>query len=211
MKKCTKCGELKPLAGFCKDRKSRDGHAWECKACNTARAVKWKSDNAEKARVTWQLWYADNCEKRRAESLRWARENPEKKRAQANKWSAENREKVRAWGAEWRAENPEKVRAKAARRRAQVLCATPAWADHAKINAVYAWAKHLEELGVKCHVDHIVPLQGELVCGLHVHYNLRVVIDIENIKKHNVLLDPFEPCEYDMPGFRQWMEDRSCT
>lgn len=53
------------------------------------------------------------------------------------------------------------------------------------IEAVYAYAKHLEAIVGRCQVDHIVPLQGDLACGLHTHHNLRVITDTANKRKHN--------------------------
>lgn len=62
----------------------------------------------------------------------------------------------------------------------------PQWADTAAINELYAKAKAMtERTGVAHSVDHIIPLQGELVSGLHVHYNLRVITKVENSRKGN--------------------------
>ena len=66
--------------------------------------------------------------------------------------------------------------------------ATPAWAEFDTIKALYREARRLtEETGVRHHVDHIVPLRHDLVCGLHVQNNLRVITAADNWKKHNRL------------------------
>lgn len=63
---------------------------------------------------------------------------------------------------------------------------TPKWADPGAISAFYAAAKRISEVtGVKHHVDHVIPLQGKLVSGLHVPENLRIIPAIENRKKLN--------------------------
>lgn len=75
---------------------------------------------------------------------------------------------------------------KSARRRAMAKMATPSWSDRSKILEFYrASRKITKETGVAHHVDHIVPLNGKTVCGLHVHFNLQVLPSLDNEKKSN--------------------------
>ena len=91
-----------------------------------------------------------------------------------------------------RRKRPSYKAAAAMKRKAQKLHATPTWADETAIDAFYAEADRLTcEMGVKHQVDHILPLQGETVCGLHVPANLRVIPAIENLRKSNRILDDF--------------------
>lgn len=68
----------------------------------------------------------------------------------------------------------------------QRLIATPDWADFKKIKLIYleAWTLTIET-GEKHVVDHIVPLQSPIVCGLHCEFNLRAITYDENDKKSN--------------------------
>lgn len=80
------------------------------------------------------------------------------------------------------------VTAAAARRRAAVRRAVPAWADMEHIQLIYEYAQELSwHDGVQYHVDHIVPLISDVVCGLHVQHNLRVIPAHENVLKSNLL------------------------
>jgi excisionase family DNA binding protein len=67
----------------------------------------------------------------------------------------------------------------------------PPWANGAAIRAIYAEAKRLTaETGIEYHVDHVIPLVGERVSGLHVETNLQVLPKRDNLLKRN----RFEPC-----------------
>ena len=73
-----------------------------------------------------------------------------------------------------------------AKRRAQKKKATPVWADQDYIKDLYRNAKEASEIfKVAFEVDHIVPLQGKDVCGLHCEYNLQILTADENRSKGN--------------------------
>jgi hypothetical protein len=77
-------------------------------------------------------------------------------------------------------------RARTAKRRAAELRATPKWADQSAINAVYKMARTLEIAERrKYHVDHVIPLRGANVCGLHIAENLAPIPARENAAKSN--------------------------
>lgn len=97
-------------------------------------------------------------------------------------WLAYQKEHYRA--------NKSAYLAKWAKRRAQKLQATPKWADLKAIDAIYAEAARLTvETGIQHEVDHIVPLQGKTVCGLHVDWNLQILTRAANRSKSNKLAE----------------------
>lgn len=71
-----------------------------------------------------------------------------------------------------------------AQKRAKKLKATPVWADLEKIKLIY------KNRPAGHHVDHIVPLNSPVVCGLHWEGNLQYLPARENLSKRNKLLEP---------------------
>ena len=143
----------------------------------------------------------------RAASKRWRENNTVAVKAYAAEYRAANRKSLADADRERRAASPEKYKALAkawnernrgrrnaltAARAAHVKRATPGWLtadDKAKIVAVYNEAARLtRETGVPHQVDHIVPLRGREVSGLHVPANLRVITAAENAGKKNKFL-----------------------
>ena len=91
---------------------------------------------------------------------------------------------------EYNRRNPEYKRFYAAQRKAHVKRATPSWLtpdQKAHIKRTYRLAQIMkEETGLDYHVDHIIPLRGKNVCGLHVPKNLRVLRADLNTAKSNI-------------------------
>ena len=120
----------------------------------------------------------------------WRAANPERVREYWRKYRAANADSLREYEREqnrkWKAANPEKCAAHGAARRARRLKSTPAWADLSEIEKFYNLARRLTETtGEEHHVDHIIPLQGRRVCGLHVETNLQVLTAADNLAKGN--------------------------
>ncbi|PXX54659.1 hypothetical protein SAMN05660489_05696 [Pseudomonas sp. LAMO17WK12:I10] len=77
------------------------------------------------------------------------------------------------------------------KRKSAMALATPLWRDKKAIRDIYQEARRLTvETGIKHEVDHIVPIMGKKVCGLHVEANLQILTKTENIRKHATFSEP---------------------
>lgn len=118
--------------------------------------------------------------------------------------------KVRPIKAAWKKRNPHKGAADSMRRRAAKFHACPWWVDRYEIERIYLeCARVTASSGIEHHVDHIVPILGRRVCGLHVPWNLRIITGSENQRKGNQLLPellsadghiPVQPRQADLFG-----------
>lgn len=149
-------------------------------------------------------WYIANRDKTIERSRKWYKENPERAKELANNrrkanrekrieymriWRENNRDKYRLYIRNWKSANPGKVNAETAKRYTNKIQRTPSWLSleqTKQIKNMYVEAARLTELtGICFHVDHIVPLNGKTVCGLHVPWNLQVLPCYANIAKGN--------------------------
>jgi len=115
--------------------------------------------------------------------------SPEQKLERARKSRQVSHESIRRAAQMWAKRNPGKKNAETAKRRAMEKLAMPHWVDRKAMRAVYVECKRqCAETGQRLEVDHIVPLQGKNVCGLHVPWNLQIIPSTDNRKKANRLL-----------------------
>lgn len=165
--------------GFCPAAKKIWNHIHYINNVDTykSRADKWKQNNPEVYECNKQAYFSRPDIKERA-------------RQKTKQWSAANPERKRQLDAEFKAKNPAKVTSYKARYRAARRQATPPWLtnDHvAQIQAVYEEACILTgQTGTPHEVDHIVPLAGRVVSGLHVPWNLRAIPRIENNRRPRI-------------------------
>lgn len=159
MKKCSVCLTEKPFDAFHKDASRNDGHRNRCKVCVASYMHKHYTENKDAIVAKVNAWVVANRQRHNKKCNLWAKNNPAK------------------------------VNARTARRYVAKTQATPKWLtadDHWMITEAYELAKLRQRiLGGTWEVDHIVPLRGKKVSGLHTPWNLRVVQANENRKKSN--------------------------
>jgi len=109
----------------------------------------------------------------------WRKNNPDKVKAYSKKYTEKNKDKINAYVKQWAKDNKGKVCARTRKYQAAKLQRTVAWNDDLVMQMIY------EDCPEGYQVDHIVPLQGEYVSGLHVHYNLQYLTAAENRQKSN--------------------------
>jgi|BioPla2DNA2_1021312.scaffolds.fasta_scaffold46761_2 hypothetical protein len=109
MKRCPKCGEVKPLCEFHKDKYKKDGHKSRCADCCRKDRVEWRKKNLEKALQQERECYRRNKEKCLMRSKRWQEENMERVRQLDRERYERDREKRIRASCEWSKKNREYV------------------------------------------------------------------------------------------------------
>jgi hypothetical protein len=154
------------------------------KAYNKAYAQR----NREKAYERIKEWRAANPDKWAEQSKRYAEKYPEKAVQRTQGWRKRHPERAAESSRKTRQKHAARVLANKAKYRAVKLQATPSWLNKGhwfEIGCVYLYRDALKRIGLDYHVDHIVPLQGSKVSGLHVPENLQVLPAEQNRLKNN--------------------------
>lgn len=191
MKKCSKCKENKQLDEFSKSHKTRDGLQYNCKDC-------WAKYNASH--------YVKNKEKIAQQEKDYRTKNRERVLASKKEYRQRKKQAISEYQSDYQKQNrkganlrqlkymklhPGKINSITAKRRALKLQAAPKWLtkEHRKeIRTFYIEAARLtRETNTLYEVDHIIPLQGGTVSGLHVPWNLQILTKRENCIKNNKL------------------------
>ncbi len=160
---------------------------------NYERVKAWKLANPEKVKEQNKRYAEKHPEALKAKALRHKAKNIEAIRTRDKEFSkiyrGANKEKVAASKRKYAQENKHIINAAVARRKASKLQRTPIWLtdfDKLKIKCIYSIAAMLTRGNKEpWHVDHILPLQGNLVSGLHVPSNMQVMLGVENVSKKN--------------------------
>lgn len=171
-KRCSRCGLVKSTDAFHKNASAKDGRQSRCKPCHIETVVIAQRNNRPR-RLLEQKRYRDKHRDRCKDSdTRWRSKDPER----ALRLDAEKARR-------WRSRHPEDAKVVStkhtAKRRAACARSIP-WADENMIKVVYEKAQKYS-----MHVDHIVPLNHPLVCGLHVWDNLQILEGRLNRQKNN--------------------------
>ena len=169
-KTCYRCCNTLPKEQFCKAKGNKDSLSGTCKACQK----QYRLDNKEKQKAYFSIYYQNN---------------KEKKDKQSSDYVSQNRDKINAYSRDYAKTIRHKRSAYAMKRYAQGKNCTPPWLTKEQLIQIedfYWLAADLKiTTGQEYHVDHIVPVQGKNVCGLHVPWNLQVLPSDINIAKSN--------------------------
>lgn len=177
MKTCTKCLVSKPFTEFNKLSKAVDGLQYHCKACK----LEYQRGNKNRA-ASVKRYYEAHREECIQRSIASQRKKPEYYAAKTRSWVAENRDQHLATRREYYRRNSAADIARV-RRRAERIRNTDTLnvAERAEIQGLYDFCRIFSGF----EVDHIIPLNGKTVSGLHVPENLQVLKISDNRRKGN--------------------------
>lgn len=167
---CKKCLKEKRPEFFNKNSRKANGKNSYCKSCQSETNKSWMQTNKLK-RAAYEKSYKEATK-------------DERKRGK-KEWDLKNLE----WRKVYRKLNSHRYAAHAVKRYVKEKLSQPLWLNKHQLQEIenfYWLAKDLAAVsGQTYHVDHIVPLQGKTVCGLHVPWNLQVLPSDVNISKSN--------------------------
>ena len=193
MKICSKCNTSKELSEFYKRNDGKNGYRNQCKICRSISLQAYRQTNREKLNAKSRSYYNANREDiishKKVYNVTYRKNNSETIKANRDRYYKENREAVLERNSLWSKNNRSLSNAGKAKYRAAQINRTPNWITEyhkAEIKNFYSIAHRLGKLfNAEYHVDHIIPLQGKDVSGLHVPWNLQILPASVNMSKGN--------------------------
>lgn len=140
----------------------------------------WYLANKERLSARQKEYRAQNKERFKAYYAEWKEKNKDKLAANRARWAAKHPEKLKESKKAYERRNPKMRKGASARRRARRAKARPRWLSKEARTQIALFYRNCP---VRYHVDHIIPLQGKNVCGLHVPWNLQYLLATENLRK----------------------------
>jgi len=148
---------------------------------------KYRKENQEEVRRKdkeyKQKQLSEKPELKKNNDRRYYERHKEKILANRKPLTNEQRKKRADASSKWRKENPDKVNFWLAKRRASKQQAIPNWITETQLTEIQDIYTKASESDLE--VDHIVPIQGGNVCGLHVPWNLQTMDSESNNRKGN--------------------------
>ena len=167
---CKLCLVEKEEENFNASARKSNGKNSYCKLCQSKKNKAWMQEN---------VIHRSNYEK----GYKGARQDHVRETKQ--KWDAENKEHRSVYR---QARKPQYA-AHAMKRYVTIKLSQPFWLSESQLKEIEMFYWLAADLKTTCgetyHVDHIVPLQGKNVCGLHVPWNLQILPADVNIRKSN--------------------------
>ena len=161
----------------------------KCVECTKLQSVAWRIENPEKHKESMRKWLENNRELHGTRVKRWQAANKDKVRMDAKAWVAANPDKVKAKTKRYIQRHPAAYTARSVASVAKRAKRVPKWLtsdDRWMMREEYKLAKlRTKMFGFVWEVDHILPLRGENVSGLHVPTNLQVIPKADNRAKRN--------------------------
>ena len=193
-KRCSACGETKPLDAFNRDKNGQFGRYAYCRECHRERR---------------RAYYSANRDRELERSRAYYDANRDRYRNRYRAWYAANCDRRREYTRAWREANPDRAREQHRRRRARKRAAT---VEEFSPADVYAWWDELGAYtcfwcglpfaeGDRIHVDHVWPLSRG---GHHAVRNLVPTCERCNQAKHASL-----PHEFAERAYREWLTSTS--
>jgi len=166
----------------------------------------YRNKNKEYLMMQQKEWYQNNKKEVNKQHKKYVEQNYEKISEYNKEYNICNRDKIKLCSGKYKKHNKNHLNkqqrlyrqnnkaqnnAYCASRRAWRIQARPIWSNIKIIHDIY---EDCQDLNICTriaggneifHVDHIVPLQGVNVCGLHVEYNLQIITASENLQKGN--------------------------